>query len=56
MSKLWWQVEGDKDKTRERKSLWDSLNEKLEEMQEESKEKKKNDAPKEKRKDEDEID
>ena len=52
MPKLWWQVEGDKSKTRERKSLWDSLNKKLEEMREESKEKKKNDAPKEKRKDE----
>ena len=52
MPKLWWQVEDDKDKTRERKSLWNSLNEEVEEIREESKEKKKNDAPKEKRKDE----
>lgn len=38
--KVWWQVDKDPEETKDRKSLWDEINKKVEKQREEAKRKK----------------
>ena len=48
--KVWWQVKNDPKETLDRKSFWESLDEKLKEMKKEAEEKKKDEEDKKEKK------